>query len=67
MARFADEQAPPTDSAFVSRIKSLVTVGKTVEVYRRTIEGKQTLFLRVWTGKRKDGSNLVTADPSQEY
>ena len=67
MATFLDEQAPSTAAGTVDRIKSIVTVGKTVEIYRRSIEGKQTLFLRVWSGKRTDGSNLVSADPTIEY
>jgi hypothetical protein len=67
MATFCDEPALPTAETTWARIKSLVTAGKTVEVYRKSVDGQQKLFLRVWTGKRKDGSNLVAADPGAEY
>jgi hypothetical protein len=67
MATFTDEQALSTAEVSWARIKALVTVGKTVEVYRKSVAGTPTLFLRVWTGKRKDGSNMVAADPSAEY
>jgi hypothetical protein len=67
MAKFCDEQAQPTAEASWARVKALITVGKTVEVYRKSVDGTPTLFLRVWTGKRKDGSNLVAADPQADY
>ena len=67
MAKFADEEALASVDDTWERVQSLVTVGKTVEVFRRTIGGEVRLYLRVWTGKRKDGSNLVNADSDADY
>ncbi len=67
MATFWDEEALATAAQTWERVQSLVTVGKTVEVYRRSVGGVVRLYLRVWNGKRKDGSNAVNADPSLEY
>lgn len=67
MARFVDERAGDEGAENWDRIVELVAGRKTVEVYRRTEEGNEVLFLRVWTGKRKDKSNRVDADPALEY
>jgi len=67
MARFRDERAGDDGRQNWQRIAELVASRKTVEVYRRSEGGAEVLYLRVWTGKRKDGSNLVDADPGVEY
>lgn len=67
MATFIDEPALPTTERAWARIKSLLLTGKTVELYRRTQEGQMEVWLRIWTGKREDGSNLVDADPDEDY
>ena len=67
MAWFEDERAGDDAADNWERIAELVASGKTVEVYRRTLAGVETLFLRKWTGKRADGSNNVSADPDAEY
>lgn len=67
MARFSDEQAPGGNNEFVERIKDLVSAGKTVEVYQKSVDSQKRLFFRVWTGKRADASNTVAADPEKDY
>lgn len=67
MARFVDEPAGDDAAENWSRIQQLCARGKTVEVYQRRIKRERKLFLRIWTGKRSDGSNKVGADPTIEY
>lgn len=67
MATFQDEDAKATAAAAWQRVQELVAVNKTVEVMRRTVDGETQLFLRVWTGKRADGSNKLGADPDADY
>lgn len=64
MATFQDEVEgdQPWD-----RILELTAFGKTVEVYRKAVGGEQVRVLRIWSGKRADGSNKVQADPNAEY
>ena len=66
-ARFRDEEAPSGASAFQQRVRELLLKNKTVESYRRRIDGQNVIFFRVWTGKREDGSNKVHADPDVNY
>lgn len=67
MARFVDEPAGDDAAENWSRITQLCARGRTVEVYQRRIDRQRRLFLRIWTGKRSDGSNRVNADPKLEY
>jgi|GEM_PF-4730021 len=67
MAWFRDERAGSTAKKNWDRVAELVASGKTVETYRRKEEGVYVLYLRVWTGKRADGSNKVHADPDLDY
>ena len=67
MARFRDEAAGDSPDENWERIAELVASGKTVEVYGRSEGGDVRLKLRVWTGKRTDGSNRVNADQDQDY
>ena len=67
MAWFDDERASNDAAANWDRIAELVSSGKTVEVYRHKESGEYFLYLRVWTGKRADGSNKVHADSDLDY
>jgi hypothetical protein len=67
MASFQDEPEHGSGEDTWDRLLTLTALGKTVEVLRRSVGGQQQRVLRVWTGKRADGSNRVDADPDSDY
>jgi hypothetical protein len=67
VAQFKDEEAPARSADFVGTIKEHLSNDKTVEVLLKDVNGKERVFFRVWTGKRRDTSNTAGADPAKDY
>jgi hypothetical protein len=67
MTQFDDYEIHESATAAATwmEIKEFMEIHQSVEVIYD--ESKGRLFLRVWPGQRRDGSNLDTANTNQDY
>ncbi|MEM9419932.1 MAG: hypothetical protein AAGA25_12900 [Planctomycetota bacterium] len=70
MARFVIEETIEDGAdgqAVWDRLRQYLIAGRTIELVRRTVDGQRVVEVRRWIGVREDRSNLISADPDQDY